>query len=291
MKLNRNAILKALTPVREWRDFVLSSKTVAQANSATPCYWYTYGIGTPAQYKAILDTTDQTGALGTSTSNVMTYNISNYSMKCIIKNTEINPGFIEVYWCETRLASYKSTTDANFDSLEEQVFYNFVTGLNNRMNATIDAQVAGAGVLWAAGDTSFNTGLPNITPYMSGMFCQNYKILKKRKYYLQPGEERTVNIKVRSHIYSYEADDATKMPAIPGKTRFLLCQQYGSLGTTALDLPGYTLSQMVWKIHLKAKVRQAQLENAGVAITSTSGTQFPAATAVLGPTQAFMDDV
>lgn len=270
--------------------------------SDVPIMWYIPRIeASPPIIKEIIEATSAQAAYDADLSYAV-YQVKNQKSLVRVKNNEINPLILHMYWCEWRDTQYASTTDAARDELRETIMWNLVQGWNAKTSAAAQLQFSDAADpdQWQSNDTTFHTANPFLTPFDSRYFCRIAKIKKVKKVRLAPQQELGFKLSAPMVEWFDPNSDTGYKLGYNKKTRFLLCMQHGDLGITPGNKAAYTISESLWEFKRTANVNlkfdsydksmiTVSVNTAGATTVDNAG--FPAAaTAVSGPTEMVMDD-
>lgn len=167
----------------------------------------------------------------------------------LLKNSELHPVDVVLYEV---LAKHNRTNNSLAPNTLHQItddLHNGFLAKEAGINATSLSGQAGDNLYEQEDDTvdmndHVHSRNMQMSPYMSGTFMQNWKIVKSKKYRLQPGDE--IRWKSPSVNYTYstkklkQRDTAEDIAIIKGVTRVLLAKISGVLGrSNAVDAHGF----------------------------------------------------
>lgn len=269
-------------------------------DSNNPIQWFIPRLeATPGIIKSIIEATSSTTTAYDADNLKYVWVVKDQKTQVKVKNNEINPLNLTMYWCEWRDTQYMSSTTAAKDEIRETVMWHLVQGWYNKTSAAAQAQFTDAGPssLWQSGDTTFFTGNPFLSPFDSRNFVKLALVKWKKTVRLAPQQELHFTLRAPMVEWYDPLMDVESKLGYKGVTRFLLCQQHGDLGITAANAPGYTLAESIWEFKRTARVhgKNDTEDKTMISVATTGGgvddKSFPAAsTAVLGPTEMVMDD-
>lgn len=300
-KISRDRIQSLLhDQANQFKQHNIAAYQNPSTDSNNPIQWFIPRIeASPPIIKSIIEATSAQTAYDADL-NDFVWVVKNMKTRVKVKNNEINPLNLTMYWCEWRDNQYMSTTNTAKDELREVVMWHLVQGWYNKTAADAQAQFTNVGPssLWQSGDTTFFTGNPFLTPFDSRNFVKMAKVIYKKTFRMAPQQELHFTLRAPMVEWYDPLTDSDSKLGYKGKTRFLLCMQHGDLGITASNTPGYTIAESLWEFKRTANVHgKNDVDDKEMIIVSTisgntvDNTGFPAAsTAVSGPTEMAMDD-
>lgn len=279
VKLN-SAIQRAISK-RNWRAATASVSATTAASALMPILTHVLSSHwTSADLKTILDDTGVGGvALGSSTSKVDSYSIVNMNVKHQFRNLALNPVFLDIWiLTPTKMMSYRSTTQATYDSLTEICLLDLYQGWTaHYLSTDVSAGLKQVdGVTAWTGSGSFYSSSDVFVPSTSRDFNKHFRTIKKHSVMLNPGQSFIFNDKAKDALNFYaDFDNDLYTLGRPGTARIILVRQRGNIGATAASAFGYCITKVAHTATYTCKVYK---ENKDTYLTSVGGAlSMPAA--------------
>lgn len=277
-------ILRAVSE-RSHRNAQGTVIATTQAQSAFPIrHTIPYTYFDAGYLTAVLDDTGVGGTpLGSSTSTNGRYSLYGLRAFHTFRNVALNPVMLDVWVLTPKSGTgYKSTTDANYDSMNEQIMADIYSGWQAKYLAadlTASVKQSDATTAWA-GTGDFYCNSMNFTPSASNDFRRRWAIKKHYKVNLQPGQSFVFQDKAKPLFGWLPAEDlATKTLGRAGTARSLLVRVKGAPGYNGTS-QGYCVANVVYQGNFYVKVCNEVINNSYVSATIPAS--LPAAAAVSG---------
>lgn len=230
-KIAKNSVFAALAGKRQYRS---NARTLAFANDHGEYSWCAVkASGTKTEMKEIFESTDHqdTGSnlAGTIANEHRDYRIIDYKKTIHLRNLSTHPIFLSCY--EVTPTSHVVLKTGGASTLDDEVLNALRDGWHADLDATAQAYIS------AVSSCQMKTEDKMLRVSDSRNFSSRYKVLKYKKFKLNPGDDVFWTMKFRpftyyTHFYNQTTGTGTEIPieGIKNFSKVLLFKMEGALG-------------------------------------------------------------